>query len=506
MGANEQDRLLSMSNQADPVLSKSRYLAGLQCPKRLWTEIHARERLPPVDAATQARFDQGHTVGSLARLLAPGGLEIGPGVRRWDRVVADTQRALSQRRPLYEAAFKGGGAACRLDILVPVAGEQWDVLEVKSSTTVKDVHYDDLALQAYVLESSGLPVRDYMVVHLDAEYVREGALDVHGLFHLEKVTDTVQERQVEVAGRLEQMQVTVGASTRPDTPIGRHCHEPYSCPLTAECWAFLPAVNVFDLARGKSKAFDLLQMGIAELQDVPVDSDLDARQRIQLQTVHTGEPHVDRQRLREFLNRLSYPVFYFDLETFGPAVPRFDRSRPYQQIPFLFSIHRVESPGHQARHYAYMFEGHGDPRPDFLRAARTSLGATGSIVAYNAPFERRILRESATATGPELEEWTMTLEGRFVDLLTPFREYTYHHPEQLGSASLKAVLPPLTGMSYADLDIADGESASREYQRMLSDEIDPVARARVLRQLEEYCSLDTLGMVAVVQELEKLAA
>ena len=493
-----------MSKQSARPLSKSRFLSGLQCAKRLWTEVHARERIPRVDAATQARFDQGHDVGDLAKQLFPGGLEIGPGVRRWDRVVADTQRALTQRRPLYEAAFRNGGAACRVDILVPVPDGRWDVLEVKSSTGTKDVHYADLALQALVLESSGLEVRDYCVVHLDTSYVRSGALDLQGLFHIDKVTDIVRERRQGVEGSLRQMQEILSSKVCPEVPIGRHCHEPYSCPLLEDCWAFLPEASVFDLARGKQRAFDLLEIGITDLKDVPLDAGLETRQRIQLETVHSGEPHVDRDALQEFLAQLSYPVFYFDIETFAPAVPLYDQSRPYQQIPFLFSIHRQESPGEVARHFAYMFDGQGDPRSDFLRAVRSSLETEGSIVAYNAPFEIRTLRESADAVLPELAPWAEGLSSRFVDLLIPFRQFSYHHPNQLGSASLKAVLTPLTGMSYADLEIAYGELASREYQRVTSDGVDAIERARVLRHLEEYCSMDTLGMVAIVQELAGL--
>lgn len=468
--------------------------------------MHARELIPPVDVATQARFDQGHEVGSVAQQLYPGGLEIGPGVRRWDRVVEDTQRALTQRRPLYEAAFRSGGAACRVDILAPVSAGQWDVLEVKSSTGVKDVHYADLALQAFVLEKSGLPVRDYFLVHLDTAYVRDGALDAQALFRREKVTDLVRARRDKVAEGLQGMQETLQSETRPDTPIGRHCSEPYTCPLTRDCWSFLPPVSVFDLVGGKSRAFDLLSRGVTELEAIPVSADLNTRQRIQLDAVRTGEPHVDSESLKEFLATLSYPVFYFDIETMAPAIPRFDRSHPYQQIPFLFSVHRIESPGRVARHYAYMFDGQGDPRPDFLRAVRSTLEAKGSIVAYNASFESRILRESAAEVLPESTEWATGLADRFVDLLTPFREFGFYHPDQLGSASLKAVLTPLTGMTYADLEIADGETASREYHRVISTPIDPIERAQVLRRLEEYCSLDTLGMVAIVQELEKWAS
>ena len=495
-----------MTAKSGPVLSKSRFLSGLQCAKRLWTEIHARQDLPTVDVATQARFAEGHAVGYLARELFPDGLEVGPGERRWDLVVPETQQKLAQRRPLYEAAFRYGAAACRVDLLVPVAKNHWDVLEVKSSTGVKNVHLSDLAFQAHVIEGTGLPVRDYYVVHLDTRYERDGELEIRALFHVERATEAVRELSAGVREQLEAMQPIARSAERPVIQIGRHCHEPYSCPLTAACWSFLPPQNVFDLVGGREKAFDFLSQGVLELRDIPGHADLDRRQRIQLEVARSGRPHVDCEVLAQFLSAIQHPVYYFDIETVASAIPRFDRSRPYQQIPFLFSVHRVESPGAVARHYAYMFESGGDPRPDFLRAVRSSLGDKGSIVAYNAPFERRVLEESVDAALPELEGWVLGLGDRFVDLLTPFRSFAFHHADQRGSASLKAVVTPLTSMSYSDLEISDGESASREYLRVMSTDVSAIERARVLRHLEAYCSLDTLAMVAIVKRLEQRLA
>ena len=495
-----------MPRSANLTLSKSRYLSGLQCPKRLWTETHARHLLPPIERATQARFDQGHEVGRLATELFPGGLTIDPGILRWDRVVADTQRALTQRRPLYEAAFRSRGAACRVDILVPAPENCWDVLEVKSSTGVKEVHLQDLSLQAEVLDGSGLEVRDFYVVHLDTSYVRRGELDIEALFRQVNVTDQVRDRQQAVEGNLLAMLEVLGQDSRPEVAVGRHCDEPYACPMKTECWSFLPEPNVFDLVRGRQMGFELLSAGIRGLAEIPETLDLDERQRIQSEAVRSGIPHVDRPAISQFLKKLEYPLSYFDVETIGPAIPLYDGSRPYQQVPFLFSNHRVEKPGDAVNHSAYLFTGEGDPRPDFLRAAQDSLGTRGSIVAYNASFESRILQESAAAVSPDLQERAATMSERFVDLLIPFKSFAYHHPHQSGSASLKAVLAPLTGMSYANLEIADGETASQEYLRVLSEPLDPVERATTLQHLEDYCSLDTEAMVAIVARLQDLVS
>jgi len=495
-----------MLRKVPEVLSKSRYLSGLQCPKRLWTEVRVPELLPPLSLATRALFDQGHEVGELAKRLFPGGIEISPDSRQWSVVVEATVRALAQRCPLYEAGFRSEGGACRVDILVPVAEDHWDLYEVKSSTGVKEVHLQDVALQAEVVEGAGLKIRDCYLVHIDNTYVRQGAIDPSGLFNQERVTDEVGHRRELVAARLAAFHEVVGRDSRPEVAIGPHCHDPYDCPLESECWAFLPPTNVFDLVNGRQRAFEWLEQGIIELAEIPTDEKLSDKQSIQLAAVRSGEPWVDREALSSFLSDLRHPISYFDLESFAPAVPLFDGSRPYQQIPFLFSIHRVEAVGERARHFSYHLAEPGmDPRPDFLRAVKSALGEDGTIVAYNAGFERRVLKEAAEAV-PEFMSWSLELEQRFVDLLNPFRSFAYHHPDQLGSASLKVVLPAVTGMSYADLEIAEGETASREYLRVMSGNVDPIERIRVLRDLEDYCALDTLGMVAIVDHLEQLTS
>jgi hypothetical protein len=129
-------------------LSKSTYLMGLQCPKLLWHRYHAKELLEQPSPLAQAIFDQGHEVGTWAKRLFPDGIEIAPGITDFDLVCAETQRQLGARKPLFEPAFRSAGGYARIDILNPVDGDAWDLIEVKSSTSVKDVYLEDVAFQA----------------------------------------------------------------------------------------------------------------------------------------------------------------------------------------------------------------------------------------------------------------------------------------------------------------------------------------------------------------------
>jgi hypothetical protein len=486
-----------------PAISKSKYLAGLQCSKLLWYHYNAKEKIPAPDAATQAIFDQGHQVGELAKSLFPGGVEVAKGVADFGQVLPESLKAVGLRRPLFEPAFKHGNAFARADILNPVGRDQWEIVEVKSSTEVKGVNLHDLALQWYTYEGAGLKIRRSYLMYINNQYVRRGKIDPGQLFVREDVTTQVTGLLPEVENNLKRMMDVIRLRRHPDIRIGSHCSDPYGCPLQDLCWAYLPDHSVVTMYRLGRKAFDLLNGGVQKLVDIPADFGLTAHQRIQQQAVGSGRPVFDRAGIAAFLESLEYPLYYLDFETFNSAIPLFDEVRPYQQIPFQFSLHIVASKGDRPEHHSYLADGAVDPRPEILARLRRLLGRNGSIVSYNASFERGRLSE-ACEVYPEYRTWWEKTEPRVVDLLEPFRSFYYYHPDQQGSASMKVVLPVLTGKGYVGLAIADGEAASREFLRVTLTDVDLFERERVRQQLEEYCALDTLGMVEIVRALEKL--
>jgi len=485
-------------------LSKSKYLNGLQCRKLLWYLYNAKDKVPAYGAATQAIFDQGHEIGHLAKSLFPGGLEIEGKPWDYHGLLARTGQALRKKIPLYEAAFGYEDAFARTDILNPVGDDAWDLIEVKSSTEVKPVHIDDLALQKYVVEGSGLRVRKCILMHINNAYARAGAVEVDQLFTQANVTDQVAESSPCVEPNLANLVKVIRQKQMPDIAIGPQCDDPYTCILQEICWAFLPEDNPLTLAGfKKEKAFELIHQGIMKIADVPETIDLNEKQAIQREAARTGCRHVNPGAIREFLKTLVYPISFLDFETFMTAIPLYDRVRPYQQIPFQFSLHIVSKPGAEASHHSFLSGDRNDPRPKILKLLKQRLGDSGSIVSYNAAFERSVLNRASEAF-PKYQQWWMVAQTRFVDLLGPFRAFAFYHPEQSGSASLKAVLPALTGEGYDSLDIADGETASREYLRVTFGEADEEERARVREQLEDYCSLDTMGMIRIVEALKSI--
>lgn len=485
------------------LISKSRFLSGLQCDKLLWVHYNDKPRIPSPDQSTQAVFDQGKLVGEYAKNLFPNGIEIGAGlVREFDQIFEQTRDALHLLRPLFEAALSHRNAFSRADILSPVGNDRWDLIEVKSTTEVKEVHIDDLAFQKFTFEGAGLKIRNCNLMHINREYVRDGEIDPNGLFTLEDVTDLVEERLQTIEEELQEMLAVVEAEDEPDVAIGVHCDDPYPCALHDHCWAHLPVHSVFTLSRIGKKGWDLYESGIMDIADIPDDYKLSGNQTLQKAAVVSGEERIEKPKIQAFLHTLQYPVYYLDFESINPAIPVYDGTRPYQQIAFQFSLHVAEHEGAEPEHHMFLAEGTDDPRPAFMRLLKEHLGDCGSIVVYNAGFEKGIMR-ACTEALPEYTEWYSGIESRIVDLLSPFRSLDYYHPDQKGSASIKAVLPVLTDMHY-DGDIADGATASSEYLRVTFGDVDEEDRMRVRHSLEQYCTLDTLAMVKIVENLSEL--
>lgn len=488
----------------DLFLSKSKYLAGLQCSKLLWMHYHAKEKIPPPDPGTQALFNQGHQVTELYHSLFPGGLLIDGAPDDYDGLIKKTQGALALRKPLFEPAFKYQRSFARADVLKPNRDGSWDLYEVKSSTGVKDIYYPDVAFQKYCYEGAGINLKNVFLVCINNEYVKNGPIDANALFLQEDVTEKAEELSQGIEENINQMVDILKQAKCPDIKIGLHCSEPYECVLKEFCWSFLPKENVFILNRiHKKKAFELIESGIHHIKDIPGDHPLSDSQRTQWDCHENGHVKVDQDAIKAFIDELKFPIYFLDFETVGPAVPFYDQSRPYQQVPFQFSLHIVPAWGKEASHHAYLAETRDDPRPKLLSKLESLIKGKGSILSYNMSFELARLRESVEVY-PNFEPWFRGIEKRFMDLIVPFRKFDYYDPKQMGRTSIKNVFPALTGGSYEGLEIGDGGTASREYGRvMFSDGISPQDKDRVLRGLEEYCQLDTQAMIDILEVLKK---
>ncbi len=494
-----------MAREQIPKLSKSRFLAGLQCHKRLYLECFHRDLADPVNVGRQAILDAGTRVGELARNLYADGLHISEPYFQHEDAVISTQAALPDKSipSVYEAAFLYDDIRIRVDILARASDDLFDLIEVKSGTSVKGEHLPDLGVQIYVLRGCGISVRRACLAHLNKEYVYQGGdYDLGQLFSVEDITDKVQPLLVDIPSSLDEMRLHLSNPEPPDIKARKQCSRPYTCPFHSHCHADEPEHSITQLPRASQKLLDLLEEeGIEDIRDIPADfPGLNATQQRVRDCVVNSRVHMNPELARA-LAQLEYPIHFLDFETFNPALPVYVGTRPYQVIPFQWSNHILDRDG-QLTHQEFLNEGFGDPREPFAKSLLEALGITGTIITYSN-FEATRIRELAQAL-PELSSDLLALlDGRIVDLLQLIRKYCYH-PEFHGSFSLKSVLPAVVpDLDYSDLEIYEGDQASAAYAEMILPETSTDRRDSLRKALLAYCKRDTEAMVRLFETLRQ---
>lgn len=480
-------------------ISKSKFMRGLISLKELWAHYHQKELIPEPDESLQLIFDQGHEVGELAKDLFPGGIDLAE-VQGFNATLEATKQALDLGKPIFEASFDAGRMYARADILSPNAQGSWDLYEVKSSGSVKEDYYYDVAFQKRCYEAAGLKIDRCFLMHVNTDYVYHYPLDVEQFFTIAELTDELAPYLLEVKNKLPRMLEVIDSSQMPeDIPTDIR-----ACAITSQN---IPANSIFELNRiNRQRAQEWYLDGICTLDDIRNFDALTEKQRIQVKASLEGQEYKDVVSIHSFLNQLKYPLYFLDFETFGylNAIPFIDNSRPYQQIPFQYSLHVQEEPGGKMKHYSFLHrEIKTDPRLPFIESLSKHLGEEGDIIAWNIGFEKGRLSELARDY-PMEKEYIDGILPRFVDLLAPFRSFHYYHPDQHGSASIKAVLPVLTSLKYEGMEIADGGTASFRYMEAIKGRLSEEERGKVFMALEKYCELDTLAMVEILAALRDL--
>ena len=389
-----------MTHETLPQLSKSRFVAGLQCLKRLYLDCYHRELADPVEAGQQAVFDTGTTVGELARQRFPNGVLVAEQYHEHSQAVQSTQILLSDVSVpvLYEPAFTFQSIRTRVDVLVRGDGQEFDLIEVKSTASAKEQHIPDVAIQMYVVDGCGVPVRRAYLMHINTGYVYQGgAYDLERLFSLEDVTDKARTYIAEqVPGALSQMWESLQLAETLDIETGPHCTTPYRCPFFGHCHENEPEYPIRDLPGLRNKIRERLKAsGIRDIGSVPPDfSGLSYMQRRVRDSVTTGRPFVGTS-LASRLVEMDFPAAFLDFETLSLAVPMYAGTSPYQMIPFQWSLHMRDSDG-GLRHSAFLDDGLDDPRERLIVALLEAMPPEGSIVVYSS-YEARVLRELAQA-------------------------------------------------------------------------------------------------------------
>ncbi|MCK5767240.1 MAG: DUF2779 domain-containing protein, partial [Candidatus Atribacteria bacterium] len=442
-------------------------------------------------------FAQGREFEKCVKKLFPDGVDLG-NLNHGENI-KETQNLIHQSKTIFEACMVYKNLFFKGDILEPSA-DGWNLYEMKASTKVKDEHIPDLAFQKYICEKNGIKIKNCFIVYINKDYIKQGNIIPNKLVLQEDVTEDVNQID-DIEENLEKYIEIIEQAKPPKVSISVKCNRPYDCPLKDECRSNLPEYHVLQLTNWR-KYWELFENGILDIKDIPKDEILSSnKDRVIKEAVDGNRIIISKDKIRSFLNELQYPLYYFDFETFDTAIPIFDQSRPYQKIPFQYSLH-VQDENNKVKHYDFLARGGKDPRPELLVRLEKEIGQTGSIVVFSKTFEISVLKKLAEDF-PGYESNFGNTINRIIDLAEPFKNYDYYNPMQKGRYSLKAVLPTITGKDYTDLEIDNGTDASMQYfYSHIKADLKNVDEIK--NNLLKYCGLDTEGMIWIIEELNKM--
>jgi CRISPR/Cas system-associated exonuclease Cas4 (RecB family) len=488
------------------ILSKSNLTAFRQCPKRLWLESYRRNDVANAPDAKR-RMAEGDKIGEIARVLCSpnaDGRLIDIKAQGVDAAIRTTADILPDRQPIFEAGFEASGARCFVDILVPSGNDdepEWRMVEVKSSTKLKPYHLEDASIQAYIAAKSGIAISSIAVVHVDSAWTYQGDENYQGLLTEVDVTEAATAKAPEVINWITEAQEVLASPEPPLVTMGKHCKTPHECGFQHICRAEQPQAElpVEWLAGRLHKDIQSQQrltpaLDIRDIDDALLSGD---QKRIKDATI-SGRPYFNQSAAAAELEQYSFPLYFLDFETIQCAVPRWAGTKPYQQIPFQFSLHRLDSSS-SWQHTEFIDLSGNDPTRDFAEKLVDDCGREGAIFVYNAGFESARIKELSERF-EDLSFSLLALNERMVDL-HPITRRSFYHPSQKGSWSIKYVLPaicPDLEDAYQNLvGVQNGAMAMDAYVAATEfEDIDP-AKAEIAKQLKAYCKLDTWAMVRV---------
>ena len=464
-------------------------------------------RAADTSRSQQRRLDQSKEVGILARKCFTEGVlidAIDPLVS-----VEQTEAAINRGDTcFFEASFIFDGVLVRCDILQKDSNS-WKIVEVKASTVnstvkkskiAKEEYLHDLAIQKYVLTGCGLSVSETQLMLINSKECVYP--DLSNLFSIVDATDQVDPLMADVNSNIETFKTILAGNDEPPVLIGQQCEKPYPCPFKEYCWRDVPEKSIFTISRlHPNKQNDLIKKGIFSLEDVPADYPLSDRQWMYVNSVQNEQPMIDNPAIQRLMGELEYPIHFLDFETDNPPIPRFDGLRPYQHFPFQYSCHVLHLDG-TVEHYEYLHTDTSDPRNTLLESLLNHVSSDGSIVVYEARFEKGVLKDLASYF-PEHALTLQSIIDRLWDQLDIFRNH-YVHPDFCGSNSLKDVLPVLVpSLRYEDLDVQDGLEAQAVWNLMLNTTSE-TRKNEMIEDLKAYCKLDTHATLEIHKVLCEL--
>ena len=483
-------------------LSKSKYCRGIQCKKILWLEKNKPEEKE--DILNQSVLDNGTEVGEFAKKLFGDYINIEYN-NDLKTMLDDTKKVIENNKVcnITEASFVYNNNFCSVDILKK-DNNNYEIYEVKSSTSIKDIYLDDASYQYYVLTSLGYNVTKVSIVYINSKYVRGKELELDKLFIIEDITNIAKEKIKETPKVIEDINNYMKQTTEPEERIDMHCEDPYSCPFFNYCTRNIEKPNVFAIAgMHTSTKFKLFNEGKYTFKDL-LDEDINPKYKEQIDfEINNKKEKIEKEKIIEFLNTLSYPLFFLDFETYQQTIPLYEGIRPYQQIPFQYSLHYYEDKNKILKHKEFLATPGLDPRRSLAEQLVKDIPKDVCVLAYNMSFEKTVIKQLAEIY-PDLSDHLLNIRDNIKDLMIPFINRNYYNKSLEGSYSIKYVLPTFfpddPSLNYHNLeDIHNGSEAMNAFANM--EKLSQEDQEKLRNNLLKYCELDTYAMVKIYDKL-----
>ena len=495
------------------VISKSEFMMFLKHPAWLWLKKFDKDKLPLPDEGMQALFDEGTLFEAYAESIFPSAVKLGykngnefSGTKYYALPQETAKEIKKGTKVILQGRFEVDGITSIFDVLERAGENEFNLYEIKSSTQAKPEHNLDLAFQTIVLEKSGLSVRKMFVLHVNNKYVRKGEIDPEGISEKTEVTEEVRSKIDETIENISKAFEVLKKKECPDLSP-RYLNG--GADAMAEWLGIIQGIkgefakySIYNLCSLDSHTLELLEdNGIELLNDIPLDCPLNARQLRQVEAMRSGEQFVDTEEIKGFLGDLKYPLYFLDYETMSSVIPAFDGYRPYQQVPFQYSLYILEKPGGELIHKEYLHTEKTDPVPGLLKQLEKDFLGIGSVISWYMSFEKSRNTEMGKRC-PEYDNFLLGVNDRMVDLMTPFSKGWFVDKDFFGSASIKYVLPALLPeFSYKELDISNGGQAQRVWMQTVLEGRNPKEKEKIMKDLIKYCTLDTYAMYAIYKYL-----
>ena len=502
------------------VISKSEFMLFLKHPAWLWLKKYDKDKLPLPDENLQALFDEGTLFEDYAEKLFPNAVKLGykngnnfSGTRYYALPNLTAKEIEKGTEIILQGRLEANNITAIFDVLERVDNKVFDLYEIKSSTSVKPEHIPDLAFQTIVLEGRGFSVRNIYVLHVNNKYVRQGRIDSSLITQKTDVTAEVRDSLDETKDNIQRALKILEEKKMPDISP-RHLKQSGE---TFEEW-----LKILQLIKGKLPNYSIYKLcvpdpktvawlednGIELLKDIPLDGPLTEKQLRQVEAIKSGVQHINVEEIKNFLNELKYPLYFLDYETLAGVIPAFDGYRPYQQVPFQYSLHILDKPEGKLTHKEYLHTENSDPVPSLLKHLQDDFGGKslptgrqGSIISWYMTFEKSRNTEMGKVQ-PKYEKFLAGLNDRMVDLMVPFSKGWFVDKDFFGRASIKSVLPALLpDFSYKELNISEGGQAQRVWMQTVLGEKNTKDKVKIMDDLREYCNLDTYAMYLIFKYL-----